>query len=77
MPVIKALQALPVQYNPISMSSKPVAQLAAVFSQPSTTYHQTQTLPLMIQLPQQPVPASELGMTVPYLQIVETGDQPV
>jgi hypothetical protein len=47
------------------MSSKPVSQLAAVFSQPSIAVQQSQFLPLVVHLPQEPVPASELGMTLP------------
>jgi len=48
------------------MSSKPFAQLAAVFSQPSSSSTQrTQQSPLLVQLPSEPVPASELGITLP------------
>jgi len=48
------------------MSSKPVSQLAAVFSQPSSSsVHQSQHFPLMVRLPSEPVPASELGITLP------------
>ena len=53
------------------MSSKPVAQLAAVFSQQDQ-------LPLNIQLPQEPVPASELGLELPSdLNIEKTSDRNV
>ena len=51
--------------NETITSSKPIAQLAAVFSQPVSSVPQYQPLPLVVQLPQEPVPASELGMTLP------------
>jgi len=52
--------APPVRNETVMSSSKPVAQLAAVFSQSSDT----NSLPMFVRLPQEPVPASELGLTM-------------
>ena len=52
--------APPVRNETVMSSSKPVSQLAAVFSQSPDT----NSLPMFVRLPQEPVPASELGLAV-------------
>ena len=54
------VSAPPVRNETVMSSSKPVSQLAAVFSQsPSSN-----SLPMYVRLPQEPVPASELGFSM-------------
>ena len=58
-----SMSAPPVRNESVLPSSRPVSQLAAVFSQsPATT-----SLPMLVRLPQEPVPASELGLAVEQL----------
>ena len=52
--------APPVRNETVMSSSKPVSQLAAVFSQSADT----NSLPMFVRLPQEPVPASELGLAM-------------
>ena len=52
--------APPVRNETVMSSSKPVSQLAAVFSQSVDST----SLPMFVRLPQEPVPASELGLAM-------------